>query len=138
VTTTTTVSPGKIVRPQGGGPQPVLEEDDLDLMIEMSKQGKTLGEIGAVLHVHPTTAGRYLRGVGIYVTPIHRSRALNSEAVMRTCELSSVGYSARDIAQIMDVHPTTIRHRLRKHARDDSWRYRPNRLPDNGRWPKRA
>jgi hypothetical protein len=43
-------------------------------------------------------------------------------------QLAGQGYSVRDIATLQGLHPTSVRYRLRLHARDQSWRNRPDRL----------
>jgi DNA-binding CsgD family transcriptional regulator len=106
-------------------------------MVDLANRGKTLGQIGAELHIAPSTAGRYLRGVGIRLP--HRNRRdqrLPTNEILATTELVGKGYSIRDISQILGLHPTTVRWRLRKYAREDiDWRYRENLLPDDGRTP---
>jgi IS30 family transposase len=136
---TTTVEPGHIHRPQGGGPQPVLSEADLARAIEMAQRGMTLRAIATELFVHPTTVGRYLRGQGIFVKcRVVPNQGIDPNELLATCELAEQGYSVRDVAQMLDRHPTTIRTRLHKHARDDGWKHRAHRLADDGRLPRGA
>jgi IS30 family transposase len=127
VTTTAVVR-----RPQGGGPQPVLSEDDLVRAKDMVDRGATLVAIAAELYVHPTTIGRYLRARGIFVPRrTVPNRGIDPNELLATCELAEQGYSARDVAQMLGRHPTTIRRRLGMHARDGSWRGQRSRLsPD--------
>ena len=43
-------------------------------------------------------------------------------------ELVERGYSAADIAKLTGLHVSSVRDRLRRHMRDDSWKHRPRLL----------
>jgi predicted transcriptional regulator len=129
-----TVVPGFIRRPQGGGPQPVLTAEQVAEAVHLrNEQGWTIKDIAERFFVHHSTMARYLAGAGCtYRTPVHKrsTEKENMESLLQTLELSAQGYSARDIAALTGLHPTSVRQRLHKHARDRSWMNRPHRLAD--------
>lgn len=129
---TETVIPRHIIRPQGGGPQPVLSDADVAEMVRLHVElGRTRRELAGQFHVHPSTVGRYLRGAGAQVrrAPYKATRFVDQEELLHALQLAGQGYSARDIAWLLDRHPTTIREWLRRYARDPDWRLRRHRIP---------
>jgi hypothetical protein len=130
------VVPGFIARPQGGGPQPVLSDEDVARMVHLHVElNWSRNRIAREMHVHRTTVVRYLRGAGVEPHPApHRpTRVTDPDELLHTLELAGKGYSARDIAYLIKCHPTTVRMRLRKFMREDAaeWRGRPDRIADN-------
>jgi hypothetical protein len=129
-----------IKRPQGGGQQPMLSNEDVLWAVEERRKGRRCKDIAEELHVESSTVSRWTLMAGYEPRPRHpRPRTTDPESLLTTMQLAGQGYSARDIATLQNLHPTSIRQRLRKHARDQSWRWRKHRLEEtNERWPTRA
>jgi len=130
----------RVVRPQGGGQQPVLTDEQLAWIVDQrDRRGRSFVELGAELHVHPSTVARWARRSGAKQRPRQlphpNVNAISSEDLLSTMQLAGEGYSANDIATLLQIHPTSVRYRLRKYARDDSWRNRPHKLKEHS-WPK--
>jgi len=126
-----------IRRPQGGGMQPVFTQEEIDWIVyQRERCGKTYRELGAILHCHPTTVRRWAVRAGAELRPrVPPAKTISSDALLETMKLAGEGYSAADIATLLGLHPTTIRWRLRRYARDQNWRNRPHKLKEH-EWPK--
>jgi transposase len=129
-----------IRRQQGGGQQAILSNEEIEWAIAERVRGRTCKDIGRDLGVASSTVSRWTLKAGH--VPRERwikPKTMSAESLLRTMELAGQGFSARDIATIQGLHPTAIRYRLRRYARDQNWRHRPHRLEEtNTRWPLRA
>ena len=125
-------NPRHITRPQGGGMRPILSVEQVEEAVQLRVgRGWPIHRIAAHFYVHQTTMGRYLADAGVPHYKRHpKARQIDPEQLLRTTELSAEGYSTRDIATLLGVHPSTVRYRLRTYARPDTvWRHLPHRLP---------
>lgn len=99
-------------------------KEETDLMIEMDMRGKKDIEIAYEIGreaFHVRDHRRNLKNKGLYPVA-HKNYFKATVEIERILELKSNGYTHKEIANILEIHPTTITRRLKKYNQENEYR----------------